>query len=75
MTVQELIDQLVGMPPNAIVVVRGYEDGVNEVDRAREFYVRPFSLGSEWYYGSFELAQNNGEYAVFLDLSRDDITE
>lgn len=33
MTVQELIDQLQGLPPNNVVLVEGYENGWDSPDR------------------------------------------
>jgi len=72
MIVYELIEQLKSMPPNAIVVVRGYEDGVNEADRIAECNIEPFSYGKHWYYGSYEIAQRNGKKAVFISSARDD---
>ena len=33
MTVSELITQLQAMPPDALVVVRGYENGLDDINR------------------------------------------
>jgi hypothetical protein len=38
MTVLELIEQLNTMPPEAIIVLQGYEDGVNEADALVLYY-------------------------------------
>ena len=41
MTVAELIVRLNQAPPNAKVVVRGYENGYNDVLELRSLFVRP----------------------------------
>ena len=57
------------------VVVRGYEDGVNEVDCIAECKIKPFGRGNKWYYGFYEKPQDGGKCAVFISSSRDDIRE
>ena len=75
MTVSELIVQLKTMPHDSMVVVRGYEGGVNEVDRVTECNIEPFSIGAEWYYGLFERTSSaNGQKAVYLNSTRDSIS-
>jgi hypothetical protein len=82
MTVSELIAQLKTMPQEAKVIVRGYEDGVNEADQIMECRVVPWTLGAfekKWgmkeipyYYGLYEFAREGGEEAVFIRSTRDD---
>lgn len=53
MTAQELIQQLKTLTPETKIVVRGYEDGYNDI-----FKLRPVKIKSreaqEWYYGRYE---------------------
>jgi len=71
MTVNDLIKKLSELPHDAMVVVRGYEDGVNEVNSIVECNVKPFSQGNDWFYGSLEISKNDGERAVFINSTRD----
>jgi len=71
MTVADLVAKLNTIPHDTIVVVRGYEDGVNEADRIMECRIAPFSQGSDWFYGSFEISQGDGREAVFISSTRD----
>ena len=52
MTVTELMVALGSLPPDAMVVVRGYEGGVNEVEAV---YVTTVAINyydeDQWYYG------------------------
>jgi hypothetical protein len=74
MTVSELIERLKTMSPDAMVVVRGYEDGVNEADHVAECNITPF-FDNAWYYGLYEVSPNDGENAVFISSSRDNIKD
>jgi len=71
MTVADLRAKLKNMPSKAIIVVRGYEEGVNEADCIAECNIKPFSQGKQWYYGTFELSQGDGEKAIFISSARD----
>ena len=55
MTVQELIEQLKKVDPEARVFVKGYEGGFN--DATCDGVIRPFVLDyhDEWYYGKHEI--------------------
>jgi len=75
MTVADLVAKLNTMPHDAMVVVRGYEDGVNEVDRITNCKISSFSIGRDWFYGSFEISQGDGQEAVFISSTRDDIRD
>ena len=50
MTVSELIEALKQFPGDQRVVVRGYEDGVDDVTRVLLVRVS-LNANSEWYYG------------------------
>ena len=87
MNVSELIALLQAMPPDAAVIVRGYEDGVNKADRVRECRIKPFRIGIPadkfnklykgddgdlaWYYGRNKISGDGGDKAVYISSSRD----
>jgi len=53
-TVAELIKNLENLPPEHMVVVRGYEGGVDEVTDLEEARVI-LDVNKEWSYGAHEL--------------------
>ena len=53
MNVRQLINLLEGVQQDAVVVIRGYESGVNEVDSIREASIYPTNT-PKWYYGDYE---------------------
>ena len=57
MKVKELIEQLSKMDPEAMVVVDGYEGGVDELKKITEEEVY-LNVHHEYYYGSHELSYN-----------------
>lgn len=54
MKVKELIEVLSQLDPELMVVVHGYEGGVNEVDRC-DVYDIELNVNTEWYYGKHEI--------------------
>lgn len=58
MTVFELIERLKELDQEAMVVVNGYEGGVNEVGYATEQELA-LDVNSEWYYGKHELISHS----------------
>ena len=54
MTVKQLIEQLQKMPQEHMVVIRGYDGGVDEVTELEESRVE-LDVNQEWNYGSHEL--------------------
>jgi len=54
MRVKELIEVLSQLDPELMVVVHGYEGGVNEVDRCRECDIE-LNVNTAWYYGKHEI--------------------
>ena len=54
MNVQELIESLKSLPPDKKVVIRGYEEGYNDISEIREIRIvlRP---DLPWYYGQYLL--------------------
>jgi len=83
MKVHELIEILQTMPRNAAVVVRGYEDGVNKVNHVAKCCIKPKEIGFPydknnpvaWYYGEYDITAEQGEQAVFVGSSRDDMQD
>lgn len=53
MTVAELIIRLNQVPPAAKVVVRGYENGYNDVFELKSLFVRQ-NVEAKWYDGEYE---------------------
>lgn len=78
MTVAELMKFLGDYPPELRVVVPGYEDGYDDVDR-RRIAVREIRLDvyTKWYYGRHGDAEDPGPGAVVsaLVLGRDNGTK
>ena len=60
MTVGELIQKLQEYDPETMVVVNGYEGGVNACSSCKEESIK-LGVNSEWYYGNHEIV-HNGEF-------------
>lgn len=54
MNVKELIEKLQGYDPELMVIIRGYEDGVNEAEYAAQVKIK-LDAFTEWYYGKHEI--------------------
>lgn len=54
MKVKELIQILAGLDPEAIVVVSGYEGGVNDCDQVEEYNIA-LNVNTQSYYGKHEV--------------------
>ncbi len=54
MKVKQLIEVLSQLDPELMVVVAGYEGGVNEVDKS-ELCDIELNVNDEWYYGKHEM--------------------
>jgi len=65
MKVGELITQLQTLDPNSRVMVRGYEDGVNDVLEVRSIRIVK-NKNTKWY---------DGLYAITLDGSGEPVVE
>lgn len=57
MKVKELIEVLSQLDPELMVVVHGYEGGVNEVDKC-ELRDIELNVNTAWYYGKHETLLN-----------------
>ena len=58
MTVFELIERLKELDQEAMVVVNGYEGGVNEVEYVTESELA-LDVNTAWYYGKHELVSHS----------------
>jgi hypothetical protein len=60
MNVQELIESLKSLPPDKKVVIRGYEEGYNDISEIREIRIvlRP---DLPWYYGQYLLGSKQDD--------------
>lgn len=65
MTVKELICMLHGLPSELPVVIRGYEHGVNDVDRIEQVKIQQ-DVNSEWWAGSHEVVDEDGISAIYI---------
>jgi len=65
MNVKELIEQLQTMPPDTMLVVDGYEDGVNNVKTVNLIKIN-LNVNEEWYYGAHEIDENGDTDAVYI---------
>lgn len=61
MNVGQLIEQLKHLDPNLMVVVRGYEGGVNEVASYSQCNIALDANKGEWYYGRHEVMDETTE--------------
>ena len=66
MTAQELIQLLHARPPHTKIVVRGYEDGYNNILRLNEVKIKP-KADAEWYDGEY-IDTNDAEATLAIDL-------
>jgi hypothetical protein len=57
MKVKELIETLSQLDPELMVVVAGYEGGVDEMDKY-ELCDIELNVNDEWYYGKHEVLSN-----------------
>ncbi len=57
MKVKELIETLSQLDPELMVVVAGYEGGVDEIDKYELCDVE-LNVNTEWYYGKHEILSN-----------------
>jgi len=58
MKVKELIEVLSQLDPELMVVVHGYEGGVNEVERCNVYDIE-LNVNTAWYYGKHEILSSN----------------
>lgn len=66
MTAQELINHLQNLPPETKVVIRGYEDGYNDILELRSVKIKP-NENSHWYDGEYEDSKDDDAIDV-IDL-------
>ena len=65
MKVKELITRLQACDPESIVVIAGYEGGVDELIDVNAVHIR-LNANTAWYYGRHALDENSNTEAVYL---------
>jgi len=60
MKVKELIEALSQLDPELMVVVAGYEGGVDEIDKFEMCDIE-LNVNTEWYYGKHEVLEKGDE--------------
>lgn len=66
MTVQELIEKLQAIEDKSqIIVISGYEGGVNEVSYLTQCML-DLNVNTAWYYGKYELSSTGTTQAIQL---------
>ena len=63
MTVAQLIKSLKNQNPDDMVIVNGYEGGVDEIECVRRVEIA-LNCNDEWYYGKHEVYRDNDEYYI-----------
>jgi hypothetical protein len=61
MTVGQLIEKLQACDPELMVVVNGYEGGVNEAENAAQVKIRS-NVNTKWYYGTHDVICNEDPF-------------
>ena len=61
MTAKELIQKLQEVAPETQIVIRGYEDGFNNIQKFIERKIVPHSKQKADYYGEFEETENGAK--------------
>lgn len=61
MTAKELINLLQELPPEIKIVVRGYEEGYNDIQQLKPLKLRK-KMNAKWYYG--EYFANDSEHSI-----------
>ena len=66
MTAKELIQHLQTLPPDIKIVVRGYEDGYNDILKLKPIKIKP-NENAYWYEGEYEESKDvEATFAVEL---------
>ena len=60
MNVKQLIEKLSAYDPEMMVIVSGYEGGVNEVEYAADVKIK-LNVYTEWYYGKHEVTDRDDD--------------
>jgi hypothetical protein len=70
MNVKELIEKLSHFDPELMVIVSGYEGGVDEVNNVGKVNVK-LNVNTEWYYGKHEVPHSDSDpfdcEAIFIN--------
>lgn len=71
MNVKELIEELQKLDPEKMVVIRGYESGVNEANMVEEIRLN-LNANTEWYYGAHEQDVVGETQAIHIGFNGED---
>jgi hypothetical protein len=61
MTALELIQLLSQLAPDTKIIIRGYEDGYNDILELKARTIIPHHNQKDWYYGEYEDFRANNE--------------
>lgn len=64
MTASELIQQLQSLPPDSKIVVRGYEDGYNDILQIKQIKIKHF-IEAYWYEGEYKECEDVDAIVAF----------
>jgi hypothetical protein len=73
MTAAELIQSLQQLPPETKIVIRGYEDGYNDILKLRQVRIKYYP-DAEWYYGVYSNSRDPDAIDA-IDLYGENINE
>ena len=71
MNVKQLIGELQKLDPEKRVVVRGYEDGVDDVNTITEVHLK-LDVNDAWYFGRHNVDDTGDCPAIYLGYSEED---
>ena len=71
MNVAQLIQELQKHDPAKMVVIRGYESGVDEVNTVEEIRL-DLNVNSDWWYGAHQKSDSGECQAIHIGFKRED---
>lgn len=69
MTIADLIQKLQEFPPDSLVLVDGYEGGLDAVTDAKIINII-YHEDKEWYYRPYEESKNSDQMGIYLLSTR-----
>lgn len=69
MTVADIIQKLNQLPQDALVLVDGYEGGLDAVIDTKVIHIL-YDEKKEWYYGPYEDSENSTQVGIYLLSTR-----
>lgn len=68
MKIKELIEQLEKLDPELEVFIRGYEGGVDELNKISDVKDIVLNVNNEWYYGKHEIIEEYNKSKRFKNV-------